>query len=1256
MADIFGTSANETIIGSALDDTIYSGPTNDPNATGTGSDIILSGAGNDTVFGQDGNDILYGGSTNSPGEVETGDDSLNGGVGGDQLHGGDGDDMLDGGDGDDLLFGHSGANALNGGAGNDTLTSTGLNDVLDGGTVGELGSLGDLAFLDRAAFAAMLSLSLDAATGGIQQGLGDGTSVTNIERLDFTGGAGNDVIAGLTAGTYADTLRAGAGADTLQGGGGGDTLFGGSDNDTLEGGAGTDLLYGGSSNNSSEAGTGDDLLRGGDGSDQLFGQDGADHLFGDAASDNLHGGAGNDTIDGGDSGDQISGGNVFSDDTGTGNDNLSGGLGADQLYGGDGDDTLAGGADGDQLFGHGGNDILDGGVGNDSIDAGAGNDTITSDAGVDAIIGGTDSGAGDFARIDRSNLPTANLTLNINSGSTNIGDGTLSSGTSVQGIERIEIRGGGGNDSFAGGALGDTLVGNGGNDTLVGNAGDDILDGGAGTNLLYGGANNDTLDGAAGSTTTIVYDGARSDFQVSQLPAGRIQILDLRPGSPNGTDNAGGISFVQFSDGTFAPALIPPSGSDGTASTDEDTARALTVADFGFADSNAGDALGAVRVDTLPAAGTLTLSSVAVTAGQVVTRADLDAGKLVFTPAANANGAAYGSFTFSVADQTNTFDLTTNTLTLDVTAVNDAPVITSGGGGVTATASVAENTSDVTTLTAMDIEAPPQTLTFSIAGGMDAALFAVNASSGALSFIAAPDVEWPADSGADNIYDVSIQVSDGSLIDTQTLSVTVIDVNEFDVIPPADSDGTADRVAENPADGAVVGVTAFALDSDATTSAITYFLADTAGGRFAIDASTGVVTVAAGLLFDREAVSLHTFTVGAVSEDGSSNQSSFTIELIDVDEFDVGALADTDGAADQVAENAASGTVVGVAASAADADATTNAITYMLTDDSGGRFAVHASTGVVTVADGSLLDRELAPAHGITIRATSQDGSFTDRAFSIALTDANEFNVGAIEDANSAPDQVEENAANGTVVGVMAAASDADATTNAVTYSLTGSAGGRFAIDATTGVLTVANGALLDFEAAISHDIAVRASSDDGSSSDRTFTIGVTDVAEGGGNQAPIITSNGAGASATISVAENSTVVTTVVASDADDPRQTLTYSIVGGADASSFALDGSTGALVFVAAPDFENPVDAGADSGYAVTVGVSDGSGGVDAQAIAVTVTNVPGLILTGTKMNNALAGGIEEDTISGLAGNDTLTAAQATTRCPAARARTS
>ncbi|WP_027359074.1 DUF4347 domain-containing protein [Desulforegula conservatrix] len=105
---------------------------------------------------------------------------------------------------------------------------------------------------------------------------------------------------------------------------------------------------------------------------------------------------------------------------------------------------------------------------------------------------------------------------------------------------------------------------------------------------------------------------------------------------------------------------------------------------------------------------------------------------------------------------------------------------------------------------------------------------------------------------------------------------------------------------------------------------------------------------------------------------------------------------------------------------------------------------------------------------------------------------------------------------------------------------------------------------------------------------------------------APVITSNGGGATAAVNVAENTTTVTTVTSTDSD-PGQITLYSITGGADASKFSLNAGTGVLTFRSAPDFEAPQDTNSDNIYVVEVTADDANGGRDLQAISVTVTDV-------------------------------------------------
>ena len=166
-----------------------------------------------------------------------------------------------------------------------------------------------------------------------------------------------------------------------------------------------------------------------------------------------------------------------------------------------------------------------------------------------------------------------------------------------------------------------------------------------------------------------------------------------------------------------------------------------------------------------------------------------------------------------------------------------------------------------------------------------------------LSFAGAPNYESPTDVGGDNVYDVTVQVSDGNGgSDTQAIAVTITDVDEFDVGAVTDTNAAANTVDENAANGTAVGITASASDADATTNTITYTLDDNAGGRFAIHATTGVVTVNAAL--DYETATSHSVTIRATSTDGSFSTQSFTIAVTDVNESGITAISDTDAAAD----------------------------------------------------------------------------------------------------------------------------------------------------------------------------------------------------------------------------------------------------------------------------------------------------------------------------------------------------------------------
>ena len=142
-----GTDGRDDIQGTPGDDFrsedfLYGYDGDDTLSGGSGSDLLDGGAGVDTLYGGNEGDVLYGREGDDILRGEEGRDSLSGGVGDDTLYGGNGVDFLSGGDGDDTLYGGAGndlldggegVNMLYGGAGDDVLQSLSGDDTLYGG-------------------------------------------------------------------------------------------------------------------------------------------------------------------------------------------------------------------------------------------------------------------------------------------------------------------------------------------------------------------------------------------------------------------------------------------------------------------------------------------------------------------------------------------------------------------------------------------------------------------------------------------------------------------------------------------------------------------------------------------------------------------------------------------------------------------------------------------------------------------------------------------------------------------------------------------------------------------------------------------------------------------------------------------------------------------------------------------------------------------------------------------------------------------
>ena len=541
-------------------------------------------------------------------------------------------------------------------------------------------------------------------------------------------------------------------------------------------------------------------------------------------------------------------------------------------------------------------------------------------------------------------------------------------------------------------------------------------------------------------------------------------------------------------------------------------------------------------------------------------------------------------------------------LTITVTDGNEIPTITSA-----TSASILENTSG-TIYTASATDPEDDTLTYALSG-TDQDDFSIDSSSGAISFAATPNYETPTDADTNNVYQVTLEVSDGSNTVTQELTFTVTDSNEFSVSTPTDADGTPNQISEDAVAGTAVGITASASDADGTNNTVSYGftndnLITTAESLFSVASDTGIVTLTHSNVLDYESETSYKLVIEATSSDGSSATSTFTIDLTDVNEHHVGfsmLSPDADSSPNQISEDAAAGTAVGITASASDYDGTNNTINYSFDNDSqtsaDNLFSIASDTGIVTLASGASLNYETAISHDITVKATSSDGSSTTHTFTVSVTDVND-NDPIITASQSF--SVDENSADGASIGTVAA-TDADLT--ATTYQDWTIAGGNtnnaFAINSSTGEITVATSSQLDTETTPSYTLTFTVSDGANISSAETVTISINDL----NDNAPVIT-----ASQSFSVDENSAngaSVGTATATDADATATTYQdWEITGGNTNDAFAIDDSTGEITVATSSELD--YESGATS-YTLSLTVSDGTNTSSAETVTINVNDL-------------------------------------------------
>lgn len=132
------------------------------------------------------------------------------------------------------------------------------------------------------------------------------------------------------------------------------------------------------------------------------------------------------------------------------------------------------------------------------------------------------------------------------------------------------------------------------------------------------------------------------------------------------TSNGGSTAFSSATDTaaiTITPVQDAPTAADDTQTITFNGSHTFATSDFGFSDVDSGDALVSVKIVALPTDGTLKLSNIDVTAGQVIPASSIS--NLVFAPTSGESGTAYATMSFTVNDGTDD-SVTPNTITFDV--------------------------------------------------------------------------------------------------------------------------------------------------------------------------------------------------------------------------------------------------------------------------------------------------------------------------------------------------------------------------------------------------------------------------------------------------------------------------------------------------------------------------------------------------------------------------------------------------------------
>lgn len=467
-----------------------------------------------------------------------------------------------------------------------------------------------------------------------------------------------------------------------------------------------------------------------------------------------------------------------------------------------------------------------------------------------------------------------------------------------------------------------------------------------------------------------------------------------------------------------------------------------------------------------------------------------------------------------------------NTVTVNLNNVNDAPLITAGSFDL---AENSPNASSVGTVMANDSDG--SALSYSIIAGNTGAAFAINPTTGEITVANSTALDFETTPS----FTLTVEVSDGSLNASNTVTINLMNVNE----PPIIAAQTF-SIAENSAAATPVG-TVLASDPDADDTSSFAITAGNTNNAFAIDAHTGAITIATQSALDYETNPTFSLTI-TITDNGSLTASnSISINLTDVN--DVAPVINSSSF--DIAENSTNGTVAG-AVSITDPDGA--APIFSIIGGTGQSVFAIDPTGTITVLNNTTLDYETNLS--LTLDVQVSDGVHTvNKLLTINVTNIND-NLPTI----TAPTDfgIAENSANGTLLGTAIIANDVDISDTLHVIIRAGNTSNAFLIDPTTKQLKVNNSAALNYEITPSFTLTIQVSDGSNTATDDVI-ITINDI-----NEPPSI------AAMTFSIAENSANDTSVGILTVSDPENAiLTYTFLSGNTNNAFKIDAATKQLL---------------------------------------------------------------------------------------------